>query len=172
MQLKKRRKFKFLRNFPFASILSITSKLCKAQWPHGRAVWVRALARVIVLCCILGQGTQTLTVSLFTQAYKRVLADLMPRGNPVMDQHPIWGEGSRNTPSSIMLKKPEIGAAALKGVLARMQTLPTLILCLQMYTVQSFLLSKGSLKIISCSNRNTCRLHGLRVSGSATVNVS
>ena len=52
------------------------------------------------------------------------------------------------------------------------QDLLTLMLCLYMYTVQSNFLSKGSLKIISCSNRNTCRLHGLRVSGSATINVS
>lgn len=48
----------------------------------------------------------------------------------------------------------------------------TLMLCLYMYTVQSSFLSKGSLKIMSCSNKNTCRLHGLRVSGSDTIRVS
>ena len=54
-----------------------------------RAVWVRALARDIVL----GSWARhfTLTVPLSTQEYKWVLVNLMLGGNPAMDWHPIQG---------------------------------------------------------------------------------
>ena len=49
-----------------------------------RAVWVRALARVIALCSRVKHFT--LTVPLSTQVYKWVLANLMLGRNPAMDQ--------------------------------------------------------------------------------------
>ena len=48
-----------------------------------RAVWVRALAGNIVLCSWARHFT--LTVTLSTQVYKWVPANLMLGGNPAMD---------------------------------------------------------------------------------------
>ena len=54
-----------------------------------RAIWVRALARDIVLCSWARHFT--LTVPLSTQVYKWVPANLMLGDNPAMDWHPIQG---------------------------------------------------------------------------------
>ena len=48
-----------------------------------QAVWVRALARAIVLCS--REKNFTLTVPLSTQVYKWVPANLMLGGNTAMD---------------------------------------------------------------------------------------
>ena len=54
-----------------------------------RAVCVQVLAGDIVLCSWARHFTPT--VSLSTQVYKWVPANIMLGGNPAIDQHPIQG---------------------------------------------------------------------------------
>ena len=54
-----------------------------------RVVWVRVLARDIVLCSWARHFA--LTVPLSTQVYKWVPANLYAGGSPAMDWHPIQG---------------------------------------------------------------------------------
>ena len=67
----------------YASILGLHCQL------KEREVRDQALAGDIVLCSWAGHST--LTVSLSTQVYKWVPANLMLGGNPAMDQQPIQG---------------------------------------------------------------------------------
>jgi len=62
-------------------VCGLTSRLGDRQ--------VQALAREIVLFSWVRHFT--LTVPLSTQVYKWVPANLMLRGNPAMDYHPIQG---------------------------------------------------------------------------------
>ena len=61
--------------------------MCKHK--INRADWVRTLAKDIVLCSSARHFT--LTVTLSTQVYKWVLANLMLGFNPAIGWHPIQG---------------------------------------------------------------------------------
>ena len=90
-----------------------------------RAVRVRALAEHIMLYSVAGH--LTLIVPLSTKVNKWVPATLMLRINLRYAGIPNGGGGGgggKNTPTRLMLKKPEI-SSGLMGQLVRMQTLPT-----------------------------------------------
>lgn len=84
-----------------------------------QVVWVQALAGDIVLCSHARQLTST--VPLVTQVFKWVGVNLMLGGNPGMDWYPIGGEGGRNTPNHLILRKLEL-RADLMGHSAHKQT--------------------------------------------------
>ena len=87
--------------------------------PPDLAVWVQALARDIVLCSWARH--LALTVPLYTQVYKWVLASLIL--GVALRWTSIPSRGSRNIPSSFMPQKPEV-STSLMGYLAHIQILP------------------------------------------------
>ena len=102
-----------------------------ARWTSDLEVGGSSLVSVVFVV-FLGKKLYS-TLSLFIQVYKWIPAIIMQWGNLAMDWHPIQG-GSSNIPSCFMLQKPEL-SARLMGLLARMQTLPTLLIFLCRFMV-------------------------------------
>ena len=106
-----------------------------ASWlvrsPPNRVVRVRVLAGDTVLCSWARHFIVTVPFS--TQVYNWVPPNLMLRGNPAIDQHPIQRIGVGGRGRQIYSQSPHATetriSSGLMGHLVRMQTLPNRFNC-------------------------------------------